>query len=73
MNRMKDKPFALWLRVEIAKSGLRQLDIAEQIGIGKSTISMWAAGRSKPRNILHIRNVANLFGSTEQQIREMLK
>ena len=73
MNRMKDKPFAIWLRVEIAKSGLRQFDIAERIGIGKSTISMWVAGRSKPRSIVHIRNVASLFGSSEQQVRELLK
>ncbi len=54
MNRIKE------LRLE---KGLRQIDLAEQLGVLQSTISYWENGRVEP-DIESLMKIANIFGTT---------
>lgn len=48
---------------------LQQKDIAEKLGIAKSTVSMWETGDRKP-NVIMLKKLSELLGCTTDELLE---
>ena len=55
------------LRQLLAERGLKQIELAEKIGVGKSTVSNWLSGDREP-NRTQRKKLAEFFGITEAEL-----
>lgn len=53
--------FPTWLRGELAKSGMRYIDLAGRLGVSESTVAGWCRGLRWP-STLHLLEMFELFG-----------
>lgn len=49
------------------KAGMTQKEVAEKIGVGQSSVSMWEIGKSTPQTKLLIK-IAELYGCSVYEI-----
>ena len=63
-NACEDRPtdFAAWLRMERARMGGLQREVAAALGISTVTLRAWEQGRSMPVKIASLRVLANWSG-----------
>ena len=54
------------------KSGIKQLELADILGVAKSTISMWETGERKP-DIVTLKKLAELFQCTTDDLLESIE
>ena len=54
------------------KSGIKQFELADILGVAKSTISMWETGERKP-DIVTLKKLAELFQCTADELLESIE
>jgi transcriptional regulator with XRE-family HTH domain len=73
MTKMESSVIAKRIGLNITNllisEGKAQDDLAKALGVSKSTVSLWCAGRRTPR-MYHIDKIAEYFGTTRSAILE---
>lgn len=54
------------------KRGIKQFELADLLGVAKSTISMWETGERKP-DIVTLKKLAELFQCTTDDLLEPIE
>lgn len=62
--------FNAWFKTQFELSGLSNVELAEQLGVGANMISIWKAGRS-PVPMKHIFKLAEIFGADPLYVRNL--
>ena len=62
------KPFPLSLRVIIRQRNWDDQDLAEEVGVEKSTVSRWLSGEREPKNLTELVNLADRLGVTTDEL-----
>jgi transcriptional regulator with XRE-family HTH domain len=63
--------FGTWLGEQMSRRELRQVDLAQQLGVSQQTISHWTTGHS-PR-VEAVRSIARAFGISSDDVLEMIE
>ncbi|XIE78682.1 helix-turn-helix domain-containing protein [Streptomyces sp. SBR177] len=50
MTEPVGEEFGSWLERQLARANLRQVDLAEQLGLTRAAVSAWITGRAEPRD-----------------------
>ncbi|MET4696082.1 helix-turn-helix domain-containing protein [Endozoicomonas lisbonensis] len=62
------KKFPLSLRVIIRQRNWDDQDLAEEVGVDKSTVSRWLSGEQEPKNLTELVNLADRLGITTDEL-----
>lgn len=66
MSEITRENFAPWLRKKFAISGRTQVELADSVGVGQNSVSMWADGSRLPKVVAR-RKIFKFFGLTHEQ------